>query len=387
MRIALLGNPDSLHVQRWTQFLVSRGHELLLVTDPHTRRRIEGCRQEVAAWNPALNFLAFRLTPRPHGNSLWKPWLYRPILASFRPDVVHGFEAYYNGLATAWAGRFPKVLSPWGRDIFFDGLSGGLAGWMVRRALRGVDRITCNDESIGSFLSGAYGIEAERIVPFSWGIDLKVFQKVDADRVIALRAELGLEAGARVIPSPRKWGRLWGSEQIAAALPGVLSAVREVVAVLIAPAAGDEAGAALRAELERGCDSGRLRWLPPDQPAQRMAELYSMAEIFVSAAPKDLLAQTVLEGMACGCFPVLSNLPAYARHARTGERALLFPAEDTAALGGAMIRALEDGPLRERAASLNIDAMRREEDASVNMLKMEDVYAGALAAHARDRRR
>lgn len=383
MRIALLGNPDSLHVQRWVRYLGARGHDLLVVADPHTRTRLKACRQEVPAWSPLLKVLAFRLTPRPHGNALWKPWVYRPVVRTFGPDVVHGFEAYYNGLATAWSGPFPKVLSPWGRDIFFDGLAGGLPGWMVRRALRGVDRITCNDESIGPFLSERYGVEPERIVPFSWGIDLEVFQKADAKAVGGLREELGLGGKARVILSPRKWGRLWGSDQLVEALPGVLESEPEAVAVLIGPGEGQTEGAALRRELERRCEAGRLRWLTPDQSPARMAELFSLAELFVSAAPKDLLAQSILEGMACGCFPVLTDLPAYAKHARAGERALLAKPGDADGLREAMLQALGDGELRERASRLNLEAMRREEDARVNMARIEDVYAQAVEAHRR----
>lgn len=383
MRIALLGNPDSLHVQRWVRFLSSRGHDLRLIVDPHTRARPAECEIAEVRWTLLLNILAFRLTPRPHGNALWKPWLYRPLITDFRPDVVHGFEAYYNGLATGGAGPYPKVLSPWGRDIFFDGRAGKLGGWMVRRALRDVDRITCNDESIAPFLEEIYGVPSEKVVPFSWGIDLDVFSEVDASEVEQAREALDIEPETPVILSPRKWGRLWGSDTIAAALPEVLQASPHAVAVLIAPTPEDEEALALKARLESACDSGRLRWLEPDQPAETMAALFSLADVFISTPPADLLAQTVLEGMACGCFPVLSRLEAYAKHAVDRKTALLVNAGDPAALAAALIEALGHAPLREKAARLNREAMRRSEDASVNMLKMEEVYAQAIEVHGR----
>lgn len=383
MRIALLGNPDSIHVRRWVRFLSRRGHELLLIVDPHTRERPDECEVRQVEWTLLLKVLAYRLTPKPHGNALWKPWLYRPHITDFRPDVVHGFEAYYNGLATAGAGPYPRVLSPWGRDIFIDGRAGGLGGWMVRRAVRDVDRITCNDESIVPFLSETYGVAPEKIVPFSWGIDLDVFSKVDAGEARRLRSELAIEAEARVIFSPRKWGRLWGSDTLAEALPEVMAASPETVAVLIAPREEDREGVELKGRLENACDARRLRWLPPDQTPETMAGLYSLAEVFVSVPPADLLAQTVLEGMACGCFPVLTNLNAYGRYAVQGETALLVEPSDASALAAAMIEALEHSGLREQAAARNRDAMRRHEDAAVNMPKMEEVYAGAIESYAR----
>jgi glycosyltransferase involved in cell wall biosynthesis len=381
MRIALLGNPDSLHVQRWVRFLTDRGHELLLLVDPHTQHRPAGCDIHEVQWNLVLNVLAFKLTPGPHGNSLWKPRLYRPQIAAFRPDVVHGFEAYYNGWATAWAGPFPKVLSPWGRDVYTDGVGGGLGGWMVHQALKRVDRITCNDESIGPFLKKAYGIAPEKIAPFSWGIDLRVFSKADAAAVEEGRKALGIEPGDRVILSPRKWGHQWGADRIVRALPRVLAAVPRSVAVLLGPAPANPEGPSLKRELEVACDPGRLRWVEPNQSPEAMAQLFSLAEVFVSAPPSDLLSLTILEGMACGCFPVLSELTAYAKHTADPRRAIRVDTSSPERLASALIEALENEALRENAALLNCQAMRREEDATINMQKMEGVYEEAIAAH------
>lgn len=378
MRIALLGNPDNLHIRRWVRFLSSRGHRLLLIVDPHTQERPSECEVVIVEWNLILNILAFRLTPRPHGNSLWKPWLYRRLIAEFRPDVVHGFEAYYNGPATAGAGPYPKVLSPWGRDIFFDGRSGGLAGWMVRRALRHVDRITCNDESIAPFLEERYGIAARKIVPFSWGIDLDVFSGENAPGAESTRERFRIDPDAPVILSPRKWGHLWGSGRIAEALPEVLKASPRAVAVLMGPSPEDGESNAFKMQLENTCNRSQLRWLKPDQPPETMAALFAMADLFVSVPPADLLAQTVLEGMACGCFPVLSNLKAYSKHAVDGETALLVDHGDAQALASALTAALQNTSLRENASRLNREAMRRDEDASVNMKKMEEVYREAI---------
>ncbi len=382
MRIALLGNPDNLHTQRWVQYLTGRGHELLLLVDLHTRERPTTCEVQEVEWNFALNLLAFKLTPRPHGNSLWKPWLYRPRIASFRPDVVHGLEAYYSGLATAWSGPFPKVISPWGRDIFVDGTGGGIGEWMVRHSLKRVDRITCNDESIAPLLENQYGIEPDKIVPFSWGIDLHVFSKANAASIAERRQELGIESANPVILSPRKWGRLWGSDSITRALPRALTSVPNSVAVLIGPSPDDAEGTRLKRELSAACDPERLRWIEPDQSPESMACLFSLADIFLSVPPADLLAQTVLEGMACGCFPILSQLDAYAKHASDRERAICVDASDAEALSSAIIEALGNEALRERAVRLNREAMLREEDASINMTKMERVYEEARAAFA-----
>jgi L-malate glycosyltransferase len=389
MRIALLGNPDSLHVRRWIAFLRSRGHELLLVADPYTRSRPDGVRIAVPRWTLPLNVAAFRLTPRPYGNALWKPCLYRPLIADFRPDVVHGFEVYNNGLATAWSGPWPKVLSPWGKDVFIDANRNRFSGWMIRHALRRADRITCNDESIGPYLHERFGVPSERIRPFSWGVDLATFTPRRGDGPNALRhepegssvlRELDLPPAAPLLFSPRKWGALWGADRVAGALPAVLSEVPDLHVILMGPLPSDPAARALQSRLNAEPFASRLHWIEPAQPSDTMARLFQLAGAFVSAAPCDLLSQTILEGMAVGCFPVLSDLPAYAKYARNGETALLVRGDSPGDWSRALIRALRDEPLRHRAADINIARMRREEDASRNMLRIETVYEESIAA-------
>jgi L-malate glycosyltransferase len=380
MRIALLGNPDSLHVQRWLSFLQARGHELLLIADPHTSSRPEGIEVAVPRWTLPLKIAAFRLTPRPYGNALWKPLLYRPLIAAFLPDVVHGFEAYYNGLATAWAGPFPKVLSPWGKDVFIDANRNRFTGWMIRHALHRADRITCNDESIAPYLHDRFGVPPEKIRPFSWGIDLETFTARDDDGVAALSSRLGIPSDAPVLFSPRKWGPVWGAGRIAQALPEVLRELPALQVVLIGPLPSDAAGRALQEKLRCEPFAPRLHWIDPDATADTMARLFHLADAFVSAAPHDLLSMTILEGMAAGCFPVLSDLPAYAKYAHDGETALLVRDDRPADWSAAILRALRDASLRRRAAGVNTERIRREEDASRNMLQMETVYAESIAA-------
>lgn len=378
MRLALLANPDNIHVQRWVKFLAGRGHELLLVADPHTRNRPKGIRVEIPTWNILTNVLAFRLTPAPHGNSLWKAIHYRPIIARFRPDVVHGFEAYYNGLATAWAGPYPKVLTPWGMDIHRDAVSGGLAAWMVRQALRGVDRITTNDDTLPDYLSKRFGIPAERVEPFSWGVDLKVFRSgLDGEGAV-WRERLKIPNGAPVILSPRNLDPYWGAETVIESLPQILRDSPTTVAVILASAG--EAG--FREQLKERAKTlgvaGSIRWVEDWLQPEQMAALFNLAAAFVSIPKTDLLALTGLEGMASGCVPVVANLPAYARHIRPGVNAAVIDHVTPKALAEAVTMVLRDDQFRRSARDYNIELMRREEDASVNMAKIEKVYAGAI---------
>lgn len=382
MKIALLANPDHLHVQRWTDFLHRRGHQILIVADPHARAELPGVETHRAEWKFLSNLLAFRLTPAPHGNSLWKCLHYRPIIQRFGPDVVHGFEAYYNGLATAWAGPYPKVLTPWGKDVHFDAFQGRLWHWIVRRAVRGVDCLTTNDETMPAYLAEVFGVPPERTIAFSWGVDLGVFNPGQASGAAEWRTRLDISESAPVIFSPRKFNPYWGSEAIIEAVPAVLAEIPEAIFVFMATE--DRAGfrSAMQARAGELGVAPSVRWIEQWIRPDQMADLYNLAQAFVSIPHTDLLAMSVLEGMACGCLPILADHPAYGRHVRhetgCGPNALLLPEISPPALAEAIIKGLGDAPLRESAAKFNADRMKTLEDASVNMAKIEDVYAAAI---------
>jgi glycosyltransferase involved in cell wall biosynthesis len=385
MRIALLGNPDNLHVIRWVRFLAGRGHELLLVADPHTRARPEGIEIAVPKWGWATEALAFRLTPKPHGNTLWKAVHYRPLIRRFRPDVVHGFEAYYNGLATAWAGPYPRVLTPWGKDVHHDADLGPIYGWAVGRALRGVDCISTNDETLPEFLAERYGIEKERVFAFSWGVDLSVFRPGLEEGARRWKERLQIEPEAPLVFSPRLFQPHWGGEAIVEAVPAILSARADARIVILA--ARDDGGfrSAMKRRAEALGVAGAIRWIEDWLEPEAMATLYNAADVFISIPKTDLLAMTVLEGMACGCLPILSDQPAYRKHAKNEENALVLESLSPAALGRAVTQAIADEDLSRRAAAIGPERMAREENAARNMVEIETAYERAMERRRRRR--
>jgi glycosyltransferase involved in cell wall biosynthesis len=82
--------------------------------------------------------------------------------------------------------------------------------------------------------------------------------------------------------------------------------------------------------------------------------LYSFADLFVFPSLYEGFGMPVLEAMACGAPVLTSNSTALAEVA--GDAAVLADPQDAKALGEAMIRALEDEPLR---ASLKMKGFAR----------------------------
>lgn len=85
-------------------------------------------------------------------------------------------------------------------------------------------------------------------------------------------------------------------------------------------------------------------------PHPRKVEALNGAQVAVCPSPKEGWGLTVIEANACGVPVVASRSPGLVESVREGETGLLVPHGDAGALAGAVVRLLEDRPLRLRMA-------------------------------------
>ena len=93
--------------------------------------------------------------------------------------------------------------------------------------------------------------------------------------------------------------------------------------------------------------------LLPRQSRPQMAELFRRSHLVVSPTTHDGTPNTLLEGMACGCFPVAGDLESLREWISAGVNGLLVDPRDPQALADAVCKALEDRALRQRAVEHN----------------------------------
>jgi glycosyltransferase involved in cell wall biosynthesis len=84
-----------------------------------------------------------------------------------------------------------------------------------------------------------------------------------------------------------------------------------------------------------------------------MAALFRNAVIAVSPSIHDGTPNTLLEAMACGCFPVAGDLESLREWIEPGINGFLIDPSDPSALAEAVITALEQPDLRQKAMHHN----------------------------------
>jgi len=98
------------------------------------------------------------------------------------------------------------------------------------------------------------------------------------------------------------------------------------------------------------------------------------AEVFVSVPSSDATSVALLQAMAVGCFPIVSDLASQQELVEDGVQGLRVPVRDEAALANAIARALEDRELRHAAVERNRRFVEEYGLLETNMARMEAWY-------------
>jgi glycosyltransferase involved in cell wall biosynthesis len=105
-----------------------------------------------------------------------------------------------------------------------------------------------------------------------------------------------------------------------------------------------------------------------------MANVYRRAQILVSPSIHDGTPNTLLEGMACGCFPTAGDLESIREWITPNENGLLFDSTNPPSIADAIAHAIENKNLREKAAGLNQEIISARAEYGRNMLRAEEFY-------------
>jgi glycosyltransferase involved in cell wall biosynthesis len=112
-----------------------------------------------------------------------------------------------------------------------------------------------------------------------------------------------------------------------------------------------------------------------------MGEIFRSAQIVVSPAIHDGTPNSLIEGMACGCFPVAGDLESIREWITHGQNGLLVNPNDPQSIADAILLGLEREDLRRDAAGLNANIISARADYGVNMERVVEWYEAVLRGH------
>lgn len=323
LRLAFIGDPNSIHTRRWLTFFADRGHCVHLLVPS-----ADSIEEPLPAGIEVHRFLAWPHIPIPGLPRIATAIALRLALRRIRPDVLHAHFLARYGWAARLSGFRPYVITVWGSDVFVAATSSAAAQQWARRSLSGAALITAVSEDLAR-RAIELGARPERVRIAQFGFDPRLFVPGPAPE--SLRDELRLR-GRRVVLSPRGMTPLYRHEVAIltlALLPGD-------VALVLSKWQAEPSYLAQLEALTRELDlESRVRFVPPI-PHDLMANYYRLADVVVSVPRTDAFPVTVLEAMACGTPVVVSDLPSAHEGLAGVDPGAIVAGDDPEAVAGAI---------------------------------------------------
>jgi glycosyltransferase involved in cell wall biosynthesis len=353
MKICFLAHAFSVHTRQWTHYFRDQGHQVGVVSltpaqpepgiELHVLPHRWPVRQERANWHYLLRL----------------PQL-RAVVRRLQPDLLNAHFLSSYGLlgAIVRPATCPFVISLHGSDILLFPQRSPLHRMAVRFALHRADMVTSVAQHMTAVLPN-YLAPGTSVLTLQYGIDTRSFHPPGEGRP---RPPLCLST-RKMVP------------------------VCNLETVLFAAQALDAADSPIRIHLandgelydslqEAAANLGlgdRVRFLGRIDQARMAAELRTAA-LYVSMSLSDGASLSLMEAMACGAFPVVSDIPANREWIDDGVNGFLVPPHSARHLARRLDEAWGKPELRQAAAERNWALIREKGDYRKNMAVIESEY-------------
>ncbi len=387
MRLLFVTDARSPISQNWMRFFAHRGDEIYIATTFQSAdmdfpvQRME--------FTPVAFSSAKKQSSRPGSASsrtlglrtLIRQWLgpltiprsakkLRAFIQEVQPDIIHAMRVPYEGLLTAYALRLHSskrssfrsaqfIVSIWGNDFTLHAPSTPLMGWFTRLTMSKVNALHADVER-DIRLAKEWGFSeanASLVVPGNGGIRSDVFYQPK---------ELVTNP---IIVNPRGNRPYVRNDMFFKSIPLVL-AKRSDARFLCT----GMQGAAQVMEWIRELKIEHAVELLPLIPHAEMGDVFRRAQLVVSPAIHDGTPNSLIEGMACGCFPVAGDLESIREWITNGQNGLLVNPNDPQSIADAILLGLEREDLRRNAAGLNAKIISAKAEYVGNMEKVRKFY-------------
>ena len=288
------------------------------------------------------------------------------------PDIVHAMRIPFEGILAAKAAppQLPLLISVWGNDFTLCAPDNALLARQTRQALGRADALHTDCRRDLAMAIEAWGFDAKKlaaVLPGAGGIQMTRFYTGATDD--ALRRQLNLSDDAPVIINARGFRGYVRNDVFFAAIPMVLNKHPKAVFLCVAM----QGNAMAEKWVKQFGIAANVRLLP-QVARDEMAELFRLAQVAVSPSLHDGTPNTLLEAMACGCLPVAGRIESIGEWIDDGVNGLLCDTTSVESLAGAMIRALDDAPLRQAARERNRQLIAERAEYNYVMQQAEAFY-------------
>ncbi|KAF0135198.1 MAG: glycosyl transferase group 1 [Candidatus Saganbacteria bacterium] len=381
LKICFLGWANSEHVKRWVKWFAAQGHEVHLLSNVY--EEIEGvtvhslqnkvvslsdtasrsCRQNnlLTDWVKwaKFNYLSYLKYP----SYIRKT---KQLLKQIKPDILQGFYIGFAGYIGIFTGFHPFMVFTGGPELLFYPKKSLFHRIWVKFAMKRIDFLTHTSEEANK-AAIELGMSPEKSKFMHIGIDLKTFNPhIDPGN---LKKRLGIDGHPMVLSTRGLYDAHYNITTLIKAFSVVVKKIPEARLVMKYHSALEKNKFVKLAQ-----DLGiydKIVWVEKVD-YQDMAKFYRAADVYVSLSYTDSGAVSMLEAMACGCVPVVSNLKNMREWIKDGENGFIGDSNDVYTAANSIIKIIESDEKKKTFGLKNIEIIRTQADQEKSFKALED---------------
>jgi hypothetical protein len=284
------------------------------------------------------------------------------LLVDIQPTLVHALRIPYEGMLAALANpSMPLLISVWGNDFTLHATANPAMANLTRLTMARANALhtDCHNDRQ---LAGQWGFSDRGpaiVLPGGGGVPLDVFYPPAEPKI----------TGPYTVINPRGLRAYVRNDTFFQAIPHILATHPDTrfLCPAMAGAPHPERSIARLGLTDQVA-------LLPRQTSQAMADLFRQSQVVASITTHDGTPNTLLEALACGCFPVAGDIPSLREWITPGKNGHLVDPIDPLALADAIIKALNDPNLRAQAAEHNNALVQQRAERQAVMTQAEVFY-------------
>jgi len=260
-----------------------------------------------------------------------------------KPDLVHHFTikcVLYGSVAARKAGVKRVINAVTGLGYVFSTRS--LFTWLVKpvieflyqRVLKGSHVIFQNQNDLNYFIDNKLASKNQCVLIPGSGVDVDKFRPATPHAGLAPLV---------VLPARMLWDK--GVKEFVDVAELVKQSGMKARFVLVGDVDDGNPSSISREQLQEWQNKGAVEWWGWQED---MISVYQQASIICLPSYSEGLAKSLIEGAACGCPLVASDIPGCREVVENGLNGLLVPPRDAQALAEALLSVLSDKKLMRR---------------------------------------
>lgn len=351
MKICLLGENGSVHIQKWIQAIAVHSH-----IDLHVITFDRGVKFDNVTYYPIQKYTGTKL------DFFLNAGRVKRMIRKINPDVVHGHYATSYGFLSAYSGFHPLIITGWGADIF-DSPNNRVMKKILQNSMKKADALTVLSK-ITQLEMKKLTDKPVQLIPF--GVDLGKFKP---------RTENSTDEVIR-IGTIRTLSEKYGLEYLIRAFAMLAPKYKNIHLDIV----GDGPQRAFLEELANDLDvAGKVTfygYVNQNSDFEKYIGLLSNFDIFtiLSVIDSETFGVAAVEASACK-IPVVASrvggLPEVIDDEQTG---IIVPPRDAEKTAAALERLINDAALRQKMGENGRKKVETHYDWKNNVQQMIDLY-------------